>query len=216
MSFRDRSKIEWEVRLIARKKREWYPGAVYHMMERGIRRKEIYKDDMDYQVFMAIMKYAMEKTGCTLHAYCMMTNHFHLLLETGEQEPGKFMKHLASSYAIYFNRKYSYTGHLFEARYKACLVKNDAYFLQTSRYIYLNPVKAKIVEHPEDYPWSSYRTMLGIDDDKMTDVNRTREYFGADAGIRYREFVEDYGHKYVVQENEIKKSMGEDDLWLPW
>lgn len=135
------NKIEWEVRPIARKKREWYPGAVYHMMERGIRRKEIYKDDMDYQVFMAIMKYAMEKTGCTLHAYCMMTNHFHLLLETGEQEPGKFMKHLASSYAIYFNRKYSYTGHLFEARYKACLVKNDAYFLQTSRYIHLNPVE---------------------------------------------------------------------------
>lgn len=204
------------VRLIARKKRIWYPGAVYHVMERGIRRKEIYKDDIDYQVFMAIMKYAIEKNESVVHAYCMMTNHFHILLETSGKEPGRFMKHLASSYAIYFNRKYSYTGHLFEGRYKACLVEDDAYFLQTSRYIHLNPVKAKLVEHPEDYPWSSYRTMLGISDDKMTDTNRTWGYFGTDAGIRYREFVEDYGHKYVIQENEIKKSMGEDDLWLPW
>ena len=185
-------------------------------MERGIRRQEIYKEDMDYQVFMVIMKHALEKNGCLLHAYCMMTNHFHILLETSGIEAWKFMKQLASCYAIYFNRKYTYKGHLFEGRYKACLVEDDAYFLQTSRYIHLNPVKAKIVEHPEDYPWSSYRTMLGISDDKITEIKRTRAYFGENAGIRYREFVENMGHKYVVQENEIKKSMGEDDLWLPW
>lgn len=185
-------------------------------MERGIRKQAIYKDDMDYQVFLAITKTALEKNGSTLHAYCMMTNHFHLLLETREKEPGKFMKYLASCYAIYFNRKYAYTGHLFEGRYKACLVRDDDYFLQTSRYIHLNPVKAKMVEHPEDYPWSSYRTLLGINDDKMTEAGRTWGYFGKNARIRYREFVEDISHKYVVQENEIKKSMGEDDLWLPW
>ena len=194
----------------------WYPGAIYHVMERGIRRQEIYREDVDYQAFMAIMKSALERNGCVLHAYCMMTNHFHILLETSETEPVIFMKQLARCYAIYFNRKYTYTGHLFEGRYKACLVKDDAYFLQTSRYIHLNPVKAKMVEHPEDYPWSSYRTMLGMGDDKITEINRTRAYFGKNAGIRYREFVEDFGHKYVMQENEIKKSMGEDDLWLPW
>ena len=77
------------VRLIARKKRIWYPGAVYHVMERGIRRKEIYKDDIDYQVFMAIMKYAIEKNESVVHAYCMMTNHFHLLLETSGERTGK-------------------------------------------------------------------------------------------------------------------------------
>lgn len=171
---------------IARKPRMWYPGAIYHVMERGIRRQEIYREDMDYQAFMAIMKSALERNGCVLHAYCMMTNHFHILLETSETEPGKFMKQLASCYAIYFNRKYTYTGHLFEGRYKACLVNDDAYFLQTSRYIHLNPVKAKMVEHPEDYPWSSYRTMLGMGDDKITEINRTRAYFGKNAGIRYR------------------------------
>ena len=179
----------------------WYPGAIYHVMERGIRRQEIYREDVDYQAFMAIMKSALERNGCVLHAYCMMTNHFHILLETSETEPGRFMKQLASCYAIYFNRKYTYTGHLFEGRYKACLVKDDAYFLQTSRYIHLNPVKAKMVEHPEDYPWSSYRTMLEMGDDKITEINRTRAYFGKNAGIRYREFVEDFGHKYVMQEN---------------
>ena len=185
------------------------------MMERGIRKQAIYRDDMDHQAFIAIMRSALEKNQGLLHAYCMMTNHFHLLLETRDIEPGKFMKQLASCYAIYFNRKYRFSGHLFEGRYKACLVKDDDYFLQSSRYIHLNPVKAGIVEHPEDYPWSSYRTMLGMNDDKMTDIRRTLAYFRGNAVMRYRDFVEDIGHKYVIQENEIKKSIGEDDLWLP-
>lgn len=202
--------------IIARRKRVWYPGAMYHLMERGIRRKEIFKDDTDYQVFLAILKKALAKNECMVHAYCLMTNHFHILLETSEIEVGRFMKHLASCYAIYFNRKYTYKGHLFEGRYKSCLVRDDAYFLQTSRYIHLNPVKAKMVAHPEDYPWSSYRTMLGICDDKITRSDRTRSFFKDQSVIRYREFVEDVGHRYVVQEDEIRKSMGEDDLWLPW
>ena len=90
------------------------------------------------------------------------------------------------------------------------------YFLQTSRYIHLNPAKAGIVEHPEDNPWRSYRTMISMNDDKITQVNRTHGYFGKNAAIRYRQFVEDIGHKYVIEEDRIKRSMGEDDLWLPW
>ena len=185
-------------------------------MERGIRRGAIYEDEGDYQAFLAIMKSAQAKYGCTLHAYCLMTNHFHLLIETDEVTVSKFMKQLASCYAIYFNRKYGYKGHLFEGRYKSCLVQDDAYFLQTSRYIHLNPAKAGIVAHPEDYPWSSYRTMIGMQDDRITQIGRTHSYFGKNAVFRYRQFVEDIGHKYVVEENEIKRSMGEDDLWLPW
>lgn len=202
--------------IIARKKREWYPKAIYHLMERGIRRQEIFIDEMDYQAFFAITKSALKKNRCTLHAYCMMTNHFHMLLETDDIEIGKFMKQLASGYAIYFNRKYSYKGHLFEGRYKGCLVKDDAYFLQTSRYIHLNPVKAKMTEYPEDYPWSSYRTMIGIADDCMTETSRTIKYFGRNGVIGYREFIEETGHKYQIQENDIRKRMGEDELWLPW
>ena len=114
---------------IARKLREWYPGAIYHLMHRGVRRTEIFSDEADYQVFLEILKVALDKYQCKSHAYCMMTNHIHLLLETSEGEIGRFMKCLSERYAMYFNHKYQYRGHLFESRYKSCLVKEDSYFV---------------------------------------------------------------------------------------
>ena len=127
---------------IARKLRIWFPGAVYHIMHRGVRRKAIFQEEMDYQVLLQVLKNSLEKYKCILYAYCLMTNHIHLLLETGDMEIWKFMKYMSECYAMYLNHKYSYRGHVFESRYKSCLVKEDAYFLQTSRYIHLNPVKA--------------------------------------------------------------------------
>ncbi len=121
-------------REIARKRRIWFPGATFHIMERGIRRQAIYEEEGDYQIFKAILEKCLEKYGCRLQAYCMMTNHFHLLLETSDVDVSKFMKQLANCYAIYFNKKHGYKGHLFEGRYKSCLVETDEYFLQTSRY----------------------------------------------------------------------------------
>lgn len=185
-------------------------------MERGIRRQKIFEDNSDYQVFLEIMKTALKKNHCTLHAYCMMSNHFHLLLETDDIEIAKFMKYLASNYAIYFNRKYDYTGHLFESRYKSCLVKDDIYFLQSSRYIHLNPVKAGMVNCAEKYFWSSYRTVFAMQDDGITQVTRTWGYFKKDSSLHYRKFVEDIGYKYQIQENKIQKEIGDDNLWLPW
>ena len=117
---------------------------------------------------------------------------------------------------MYLNHKYSYRGHVFESRYKSCLVKEDAYFLQTSRYIHLNPVKAQMTNYPEDYPWSSYQTMIGFSDDRITEKRKTLAYFPKNSIFRYREFVEDIGHKYIVQEQQIRKMIGEDELWLPW
>ena len=102
-----------------------------------------------------------------------MTNHIHLLVETGDVEIGKFMKYMSECYAMYINHKYSYRGHVFESRYKSCLVKEDTYFLQTSRYIHLNPVKARMVTHPEEYLWSSYQTVIGIADDRITEKEKT-------------------------------------------
>ena len=173
-------------------------------MHRGVRRTEIFSDETDYQVFLEILKVALDKYQCKIHAYCI-----HLLLETSEDEIGRFMKCLSERYAMYFNHKYQYRGHLFESRYKSCLVKEDSYFLQTSRYIHLNPVKARIVVKPEDYRWSSYQTMIALKDDRITERNRTLAYFKDNSILRYRDFVEDIGHKYVVQEHEIKKSMEE-------
>ena len=158
---------------IARKLRTWYPGAIYHLMERGVRRQEIFQDDFDKLIFMEILRDELEKKGCKLYAYCLMTNHFHFLLETGDIEIGKFMKALACKYAMQYNHRYSLKGHVFEGRHKSCLVETDEYFLQTSRYIHLNPVKAKMVAHPEDYPWSSYRVILGLCDDKVSEKDKT-------------------------------------------
>jgi len=85
---------------------------------------------MDYQVLLQVLKNSLEKYKCILHAYCLMTNHIHLLLETGDMEIWKFMKYMSECYAMYLNHKYSYRDHVFENRYKSCLVKEDAYFLQ--------------------------------------------------------------------------------------
>lgn len=173
-------------RRIARKLRDWYPGAIYHIMHRGVRRKPIFEDEMDHQVLLQIIKTSLSKYNCWLHAYCLMTNHVHLLLETGDIEIGKFMKYMSECYAIYYNHKYGYRGHVFESRYKSCLVKEDAYFLQTSRYIHLNPVKAQMTDYPEDYLWSSYRTMIGIEDDGITEKKKTLAYFPKNSIYQYR------------------------------
>ena len=131
---------------MARKLRTWFPGACYHLMHRGVRRTAIFEDEMDYQVLLEMLKVSLEKYNCSLHAYCLMTNHIHLLLETNDMEIGKMMKYFSGCYAGYVNQKYHYHGHVFEGRYKSCLVKDDSYFLQTSRYIHLNPVKAGMVK----------------------------------------------------------------------
>lgn len=201
---------------MARRKREWFPGAMYHIMHRGVRRKDLFEEEMDYQVFLEILKSGLKKYECILHAYCLMTNHIHLLLETTDVEIGKFMKFLSERYAMYMNHKYLYRGHVFESRYKSCLVTKDDYFLQTSRYIHLNPVKAKMAVHPEEYRWSSYKTIIGMQDDQITSSYRTLAYFQNHNVTHYKEFVEDVGHKYMVHEQEIRKKMGEDEIWLPW
>lgn len=191
-----------------RKLRTCYLGATYHIMERGIHRQNIFSDDFDYQVFLTLLANALQKYGCTLHAYCLMTNHFHLLVETSDIEIGKFVKLLANCYAQYYNRQHSFSGHLFEGRYKSGLVQDDAYFLQTSRYIHLNPVKARMVHYPEDYPWSSYRTLLRLNDDKITCTEKTFSYFQPNPVQQYRIFTEDIGKKFSVSENRIQKEIG--------
>ncbi len=131
-----------------RKNRVWYPGATYHVMKRGIRRLAIFKEETDYEVFLLLLKKAIKKYGCKLHAYCLMTNHVHILLETSEYEIGKPIREVAGNYALYFNQKYNCNEHLFEGRFKSGIVTDDEYFLQSGRYIHLNPVKAGMVSYP--------------------------------------------------------------------
>ena len=103
---------------MARKLREWFPGATYHLMHRGVRRSAIFEDETDYQVMLQMIKDCLEKYQCILHAYCLVTNHIHLLSETDRIEVDKFMKRMSEHYTMYFNHKYSYRGHTFEGRYR--------------------------------------------------------------------------------------------------
>ncbi len=143
-----------------RKKREWYPGAQYHIMCRGNHRADIYRDDEDRHVYLTILEEERYKHNLIIISYCLMSNHVHLEVEVVDKGPGMFMKMLNMKYAIFFNKKYNYVGHLFQGRYRSELIATDAQLLQTSKYIHLNPVRANMVEKPEQYAWSSYREYL--------------------------------------------------------
>lgn len=122
---------------MGKKKRVWFQGAVYHITTRGNRRSDIFKDEEDYQVYLTILKEAQKRYLYILYSYCLMTNHVHLQIETTDLPIWRIMRHINLYYTKYFNNKYNLIGHLFEGRYKAELIDNDAYNLQTSRYIHL-------------------------------------------------------------------------------
>lgn len=136
---------------LARQKREWYPGAVYHVMSRGNRRLALFKDEEDYLDFLFCIQKARERYPFQIHSLCLMTNHFHLLIKTDGTELWKIMQRMLHPYARIFNGKYHFSGHLFEGRYVSCLIEDDRYFLEVSRYIHLNLVKARMVREPLDY-----------------------------------------------------------------
>ena len=142
---------------MARPLRIEYPGAFYHVTSRGNEQKDIFKSDIDREKFLSYLVSAGEKYGAEIHAYCLMTNHYHLILETPLGNLSQIMRHLNSSYTTYFNIKHKRVGHLLQGRYKAILVQADAYAAELSRYIHLNPVRAGMVKLPEDYRWTSYR-----------------------------------------------------------
>ncbi len=148
---------------MARTLRLEYPGAVYHVTSRGNARRKIYSDDEDRAMFLATLAWVVERFGWVCHAYCLMGNHYHLLIETPEANLSRGMRQLNGVYTQGFNRRHRKVGHLFQGRYKAILVERDSYLLELARYIVLNPVRAKMVESPETYPWSSYRPTLGLD-----------------------------------------------------
>ena len=137
-----------------------FPGAIYHIYSRGNERKDVFRLSDDYELFLGILAETALTFDVLIHAYCLMPNHFHLLLETKDSNLSQVMKRLLGLYTVRFNRKHKRLGHLFQGRYKALIVDKDAYFLQLSRYVHLNPVKAKLVKNPEDYRWSSMRYYL--------------------------------------------------------
>jgi REP element-mobilizing transposase RayT len=145
---------------MARPLRIEYPDAFYHVTSRGNERKEVFRDGTDYKLFLKTLKESAEFFTVKVHSYCLMPNHFHLLLETKQPNLSKFMQRLLGVYTTRFNRKHKRCGHLFQGRYKALVVDKDSYLLELTRYIHLNPVKAGLAASPEDYAWSSMRAFL--------------------------------------------------------
>jgi len=146
---------------MARPLRLEYEGAVYHVTSRGNAREEIFLDDDDRSRFLVILSDVVKRHGWICHAYCLMTNHYHFLIETPQAGLSRGMQMLNGTYTQWFNRRHKRVGHLFQGRFKAILVEKDSYLLELARYIVLNPVRAKMVQSVHDWPWSSYPATAG-------------------------------------------------------
>ena len=205
--------------MMPREKREWYPGACYHVMGRGNRHCAIFNEKDDYFLFMKLLDSVQTRYPFTVHAYCLMTNHFHIELTTQSDPIWKIMQPIMNHYARTFNQKYGHDGHLFDSRYASGLIEDDVYFLEVSRYIHLNPVKAKMVREPLEYEYSSYKDYIGENDGKekrkIVDTSRALSCFCTNPKEQYRMFVEGK-ISHEEQELLIQKDMKEDEMWLPW
>lgn len=147
--------------MCARPLRVQYPGAFYHVMNRGNASGKIFRSERDFVGFLNLLGETVEKFKIRVHAFCLMTNHYHLLVETPLGNLARAMRHQNGVYTQRYNRQRNLEGHLFRGRYKSILVEEEAYLVELLRYLHLNPVKAKLVLKPEAYAWSSHRYYLG-------------------------------------------------------
>lgn len=137
-------------------------GGIYHVCARGTEGRAVYHDDADRRDFLSRLTKAVVRCGWLCHAYCLMTNHYHLLLETPRANLPTGMHLVNGGYAKRFNVRYDHVGHLFQARYRGVAVIHDPHFVQTAAYIDLNPVRAGLVASPSDWPWSSHAAATGL------------------------------------------------------
>jgi len=140
-----------------RPKRLNIAGVPQHLVQRGNNRQACFQDEADYRLFLVLLKIACKRHSCDVHAYVLMTNHVHILLTPHKPEGASLVfRDLGRDYVRQFNRRHGRTGTLWEGRFKSSLVDTDKYLLACYRYIELNPIRARMVEEPADYPWSSY------------------------------------------------------------
>ncbi len=139
-----------------------YPNALYHVTSRGNEKKKIFLDDYDRKMFLETLSEVVKSDNLICHAYCLMGNHYHLLLETPEANLAHAMRDINGNYSQKFNWRHKRVGHLFQGRYKAFVIELESYLLEVARYVVLNPVRAKMVKHPRDWRWSSFRANAGL------------------------------------------------------
>jgi putative transposase len=147
---------------MARPLRITYPGAIYHITVRGNRKQDIFLDDDDRLAFLSELQIAIKHHNWLCHAYCLMGNHYHLLIETLEANLSDGMRDLNKDYAQGFNRRHDTVGHLLQGRFKSHIIERETYLLNVARYVVLNPVRAGMINDPADWQWSSYRATVGF------------------------------------------------------
>ena len=180
---------------MARPLRLEHPGAVWHITSRGNNRGDIYLGDEDHLMFLGILAEAVRRFRWIVHAYTLMTNHFHLVLETPEPTLSRGMQWMNGKYAQWFNRRHDRSGHVFQGRFKGFLVEKESYLLALIRYVALNPVRAGMVDRPESYCWSSYRATAGYETaPTWLTTDWALAPFGRDLATQqrgYREFIDE-------------------------
>lgn len=214
-----------------------FPNALYHVTSRGDRRENIFEDDEDRVRFLEILEGVVADDNWLCHGYCLMDNHYHLIIETLDGNLSKGMRQLNGVYTQASNRRYGRSGHLFQGRYKAILVDKERYLLELSRYVVLNPLRAKgMVKRLEDWSWSSYLAMVGdAPKPEWLTTDWLLSLFGKQRKIameKYRQFVrEGVQHQSEIWSNlkgqiylgdeafvaEMQKKIGkeQDDLNIP-
>ncbi|MEZ9786457.1 transposase [Vibrio breoganii] len=138
-----------------------FAGALYHVTARGNERNWIFFQDDDFTLYLTVLDEVCERYNWVIHAYCLISNHYHLLLETPDGNLSKGMRQLNGVFTQKINRKHNRVGHLFQGRYKSILVDQETYLLELCRYIVLNPLRAKMVDTPDEWQWSSWHNMVG-------------------------------------------------------
>ncbi len=176
---------------MARQIRIEYAGALYHVTSRGDRQEDIYLDDEDRSNFLSLLAQVSKDYNWLIHAYCLMDNHYHLLVETPDGNLSKGMRQLNGVYTQITNRYHGKVGHVFQGRYKAVLVQKESYLLELARYIVLNPVRARMVREVKEWPWSSYRKTAGmLSNDAWLTTEWLLSAFSKKRGIAQKKYIE--------------------------
>jgi putative transposase len=176
---------------MARPLRIEYDGALYHVTSRGNDRKAIFKDDCDRELLLNTLTQVTERFHWICHGYCLMNNHYHLVIETPDGNLSKGMRQLNGVYTQAFNKRHGRIGHLFQGRFKAILVQKDSHFLEVCRYVVLNPVRVKTISHPRQWKWSSYKATAGmVQAHGCLTVDEILSHFGQRTRIAHEKYCE--------------------------
>ncbi len=190
---------------MARRPRVFAPGLLYHVIVRGNQRRKTFRTDADYKAYLDRLEKYRAQCQVRIYAYCLMPNHVHLLVETGNTPLARFMQGVQQSYTQYFNLRYRKVGHLFQGRYKAIICERDKYLLALVRYIHLNGVRAKLTGRPEQYVYSGHRSYLRNGTDRIVDTTPILKLLGGKKG--YERFVlegigEEHNEAYYAVEDQ--------------